>query len=108
MKPDGSGMEMFAEGVRNSVGFDWHPVTGEFWFTDNGRDGIGDDVPDDEFNVAPKAGLGHFGFPFLPSGPTRSSAPPLSHPPPPPPVASRSWRQDRPVEVGVRTADDLS
>ena len=38
MKPDGSGMEAFAEGVRNSVGFDWHPVTREFWFTDNGRD----------------------------------------------------------------------
>ena len=38
MKPDGSGMEVFAEGVRNSVGFDWHPVTHELWFTDNGRD----------------------------------------------------------------------
>jgi glucose/arabinose dehydrogenase len=63
MKPDGSGQESFAEGVRNSVGFDWHPVTRELWFTDNGRDMMGDDVPNDELNVAPKAGL-HFGFPF--------------------------------------------
>ena len=67
MKPDGSGMEVFADGVRNSVGFDWHPVTRELWFTDNGRDGLGDDVPDDELNVAPKAGL-HFGFPFCHQG----------------------------------------
>ena len=63
MKPDGSGMEVFADGVRNSVGFDWHPVTRELWFTDNGRDMMGDDVPNDELNVAPKAGL-HFGFPY--------------------------------------------
>jgi glucose/arabinose dehydrogenase len=63
MKPDGSGMETFAEGVRNTVGFDWHPVTRELWFTENGRDGMGDDVPGDELNVAPKAGL-HFGFPY--------------------------------------------
>ena len=67
MKPDGSGMEVFAEGVRNSVGFDWHPVTRELWFTDNGRDRLGDDVPNDELNVAPKAGL-HFGFPFCHQG----------------------------------------
>jgi glucose/arabinose dehydrogenase len=67
MKPDGSGMESFAEGVRNSVGFDWHPVTRELWFTDNGRDMLGDDVPNDELNVAPKAGL-HFGFPFCHDG----------------------------------------
>ena len=67
MKPDGSGQEVFAEGVRNSVGFDWHPVTHELWFTDNGRDMLGDDVPNDELNIAPKAGL-HFGFPYLSSG----------------------------------------
>ena len=67
MKPDGSGMEVFAEGVRNSVGFDWHPVTRELWFTDNGRDALGDDVPGDELNVAPKAGL-HFGFPYCHQG----------------------------------------
>jgi glucose/arabinose dehydrogenase len=67
MKPDGSAMEVFAEGVRNSVGFDWHPVTHEMWFTDNGRDMLGDDVPSDELNVAWKAGL-HFGFPFCHQG----------------------------------------
>jgi glucose/arabinose dehydrogenase len=67
MKPDGSGMEVFAEGVRNSVGFDWHPVTHELWFTDNGRDMLGDDVPNDELNIAPKAGL-HFGFPYCHQG----------------------------------------
>ena len=67
MKPDGSGMEAFAEGIRNSVGFDWHPVTRELWFTDNGRDMMGDDVPDDELNIAPKAGL-HFGFPYCHQG----------------------------------------
>lgn len=67
MNADGSNMESFAEGVRNSVGFDWHPVTRELWFTDNGRDAMGDDVPADELNVAPKAGL-HFGFPFCHQG----------------------------------------
>jgi glucose/arabinose dehydrogenase len=67
MKPDGSNLEMFAEGVRNTVGFDWHPVTHELWFTDNGRDMLGDDVPNDELNVAWKQGL-HFGFPFCHQG----------------------------------------
>lgn len=67
MKPDGSDLEVFAEGVRNSVGFDWHPVTGELWFTDNGRDLLGDDVPNDELNVAWRPGL-HFGFPFCHQG----------------------------------------
>jgi glucose/arabinose dehydrogenase len=63
MQPDGSGREVFARGIRNSVGFDWHPVTGELWFTDNGRDDMGDDVPPEELNRAPKAGL-HFGYPW--------------------------------------------
>jgi glucose/arabinose dehydrogenase len=67
MKPDGTGMEVFAEGVRNTVGFDWQPATHELWFTDNGRDMLGDDVPSDELNVAYKAGL-HFGFPFCHQG----------------------------------------
>jgi glucose/arabinose dehydrogenase len=67
MKPDGSEMELFAEGVRNTVGFAWHPVTRELWFTENGRDMMGDDVPDDELNVAWKPGL-HFGFPFCHQG----------------------------------------
>ncbi len=63
MNPDGSDLEIYAEGVRNTVGFDWHPETGELWFTDNGRDGMGDDVPPDELNHAPREGL-HFGFPY--------------------------------------------
>jgi len=63
MKPDGSGIEVFARGVRNSVGFDWHPGTHDLWFTDNGRDWLGDDQPPDELNHAPKPGL-HFGFPY--------------------------------------------
>jgi glucose/arabinose dehydrogenase len=63
MKPDGSSLEIFSRGVRNTVGFDWHPRTGELWFTDNGRDWLGDNQPPDELNRAPKAGL-HFGFPY--------------------------------------------
>ncbi|MCH8060774.1 MAG: PQQ-dependent sugar dehydrogenase, partial [Proteobacteria bacterium] len=54
-------------GVRNSVGFTWHPQTGELWFTDNGRDMLGDDLPPDELNHAPKAGL-HFGYPYCHGG----------------------------------------
>ncbi|UCB44719.1 MAG: sorbosone dehydrogenase family protein [Spirochaetota bacterium] len=64
MNIDGSNPEIFAEGVRNTVGFDWHPETQELWFTDNGRDWMGDDFPPDELNRAPARGL-HFGFPFL-------------------------------------------
>jgi glucose/arabinose dehydrogenase len=67
MKPDGSGFEVFARGVRNSVGFDWEPGTGALWFTDNGRDMLGDDVPNDELNRAPKPGL-HFGYPYCHAG----------------------------------------
>ena len=59
---DGSGMEVIARGVRNSVGFDWHPVTKEMWFTDHGRDWMGDDGPEDELNRMPRNGL-NFGFP---------------------------------------------
>src|SRR5688572_23956420 len=67
MKPDGSGIEVFASGVRNTVGFDWHPRTRELWFTDNGRDNLGDDLPRDELNTAPRKGL-HFGYPFCHQG----------------------------------------
>lgn len=63
INPDGSGREIFAHGVRNTVGFDWHPQTRELWFTDNGRDELGDDLPPEELNHAPKPGL-HFGFPY--------------------------------------------
>jgi glucose/arabinose dehydrogenase len=63
MRPDGSGLEIFARGIRNTVGFDWHPQTHELWFTDNGRDWLGDDRPPDELNRAPTAGL-DFGYPY--------------------------------------------
>ena len=64
MNKDGSELEVFASGVRNTVGFDWHPQTNELWFTENGRDWLGDDVPPDELNHAPVPGL-HFGFPYF-------------------------------------------
>jgi glucose/arabinose dehydrogenase len=63
VRPDGTGFEIFARGVRNSVGFDWDPETKDLWFTDNGRDWLGDDLPPDELNHAPVKGL-HFGFPY--------------------------------------------
>ncbi|WP_078083159.1 PQQ-dependent sugar dehydrogenase [Microbulbifer mangrovi] len=55
--------ETWAEGVRNTVGFTWHPQTKALWFTDNGRDMLGDDIPPCELNTAPKAGM-HFGYPY--------------------------------------------
>ena len=61
--------DVHARGVRNSVGFDWHPETRELWFTDNGRDWLGDDLPADELNRAPRAGM-HFGFPHCHQGDT--------------------------------------
>jgi glucose/arabinose dehydrogenase len=64
---DGSGAEMFARGVRNSVGFDWHPVTKELYFTDNGRDWLSEDLPEDELNRVTKIGQ-HFGFPYCHQG----------------------------------------
>ena len=64
---DGSGFEIFAKGIRNSVGFAWHPVTKQLWFTDNGRDLLGDDIPSDELNFAPSAGM-HFGYPYCHQG----------------------------------------
>ncbi len=64
IRPDGSGFEIFASGVRNTVGFDWSPESKELWFTDNGRDWLGDDLPPDELNRAPRKGL-HFGFPYV-------------------------------------------
>lgn len=67
MNADGSALEVVARGVRNSVGFDWHPITRELWFTDNGRDMLGDDVPPDELNRLTKSGQ-HFGFPYCHGG----------------------------------------
>ncbi|NQY02031.1 MAG: PQQ-dependent sugar dehydrogenase [Halieaceae bacterium] len=60
---DGTDEQVHAYGVRNSVGFDWDPATGDFWFTDNGRDLWGDDTPPEELNHAPVAGA-HFGYPY--------------------------------------------
>ncbi len=67
MNRDGSGREVYARGVRNSVGFDWQPGSNELWFTDNGRDLAGDDLPPDELNRAPRAGM-HFGYPYCHGG----------------------------------------
>ena len=67
--PDGSGYEVVARGVRNSVGFDWNPQTRELWFTDNGRDMMGDDLPADELNRVSKQGE-HFGYPYCHQGDT--------------------------------------
>jgi glucose/arabinose dehydrogenase len=67
MNADGSGLEVFARGVRNTVGFDWQPGTQALWFTDNGRDMLGDEIPPDELNHAPKAGM-HFGYPYCHAG----------------------------------------
>lgn len=67
MSADGVSIETFASGVRNTVGFDWHPETGDLWFTDNGRDWLGDNAPPDELNRAPGAGM-HFGFPYCHGG----------------------------------------
>jgi glucose/arabinose dehydrogenase len=64
MNPDGSDLEKYASGIRNTVGFDWNPETKVLWFTDNGRDMLGDDIPSDELNRAPEKGL-NFGFPYM-------------------------------------------
>ncbi|MFM7488602.1 MAG: PQQ-dependent sugar dehydrogenase, partial [Cytophagales bacterium] len=67
MNTDGTGLEVFAHGVRNTVGFTWHPTTKNIWFTDNGRDMMGDDVPPCELNTATKIGQ-HFGYPYCHGG----------------------------------------
>jgi glucose/arabinose dehydrogenase len=69
IRPDGSGLEVYARGIRNSVGMDWQPGTGALFFTDNGRDMLGDDEPADEINRAAKPGL-HFGYPYCHGGVT--------------------------------------
>lgn len=67
MDPDGSNREIYAHGVRNTVGFTWHPETGDFYFTDNGRDMMGDDIPPCELNRVTEPGQ-HFGYPFCHGG----------------------------------------
>lgn len=63
MDEDGRNIEIYAQGVRNSMGFDWHPIDHHLWFTDNGRDWMGDTIPPDELNVVTQKGE-HFGFPY--------------------------------------------
>jgi glucose/arabinose dehydrogenase len=67
MNPDGTGLEIVHRGVRNTVGFTWHPETKELWFTDNNRDWMGDDKPACEVNHAPRDSM-HFGFPYCHQG----------------------------------------
>jgi len=67
MRVDGTGIEDYALGVRNSVGFTWHPDSEELWFTDNGRDLMGDEIPSCELNHAPRPGM-HFGYPYCHQG----------------------------------------
>ena len=67
MNADGSGLETYVRGIRNSVGFDWDPRTGDLWFTSNGRDLLGDDIPPDTLNHATRAGE-HFGYPYCHAG----------------------------------------
>ena len=67
LRTDGSDPKVYAKGIRNSVGFDWDPKTGDLWFTDNGRDNLGDNKPPDELNHATHAGE-DFGFPYCHAG----------------------------------------
>jgi len=67
INPDGTDFEIYASGIRNSVGYDWNPLTNQLWFTDNGRDMMGDDIPPDELNKASVKGM-NFGFPFFHGG----------------------------------------
>lgn len=67
MNLDGSDLQVIASGIRNTVGFDWHPQSGELWFTDNGRDMLGDDIPACEINRLTATGQ-HFGFPYFHQG----------------------------------------
>lgn len=69
MQPDGSALEVFARGTRSVQGLAWSPMDGTLWFTENGRDWLGDDLPSDEVNHAPRAGM-HFGFPYCHQGDT--------------------------------------
>lgn len=80
MNSDGSGREVFARGIRNSVGMDFDPSDGVLWFTDNQVDSMGDDTPPGELNRAPRAGL-NFGFPWYGGGHVRT--PDYAHDTPP-------------------------
>jgi len=68
MNLDGSGVEVVAQGVRNTVGFDWDPKTGDLWFTNNGRDWLSEDLPNDTLNRVANPGKDHFGYPYCHQG----------------------------------------
>ena len=68
MNLDGSDIETFASGVRNTVGFDFDPKTGNLWFTDNGRDWFSEELPNDELNHVTQPGKQHFGYPYCHQG----------------------------------------
>jgi glucose/arabinose dehydrogenase len=68
MNLDGSAVETVARGVRNTVGFDWDPKSGDLWFTDNGRDWLSEDLPHDELNRLARGGQAHFGYPYCHQG----------------------------------------
>jgi glucose/arabinose dehydrogenase len=68
MNLDGTGMESVVKGMRNTVGFDWHPVTKELWFGDNQRDWLTEDMPPDELNRVTAPGKQHFGYPYCHGG----------------------------------------
>ena len=80
MNRDGSGREVFVDGVRNSVGLDFNPSNGELWFTDNQVDGMGDTIPAGELNRATAMGQ-NFGFPWYGGGSTRTNEYANSEPP---------------------------
>lgn len=80
MNRDGTGREVYAYGIRNSVGFDFNPANGELWFTDNQVDGMGDDIPPGELNRVTAAGQ-HFGFPWYGGGDVRTGDYKESEPP---------------------------
>ena len=67
MDPETGATTVYAAGVRNSVGLDWHPETGELWFSDNGRDWLGDDLPPEEINRVTEPGA-HYGYPYIHGG----------------------------------------
>ncbi len=97
MNLDGSGAEVIARGVRNTVGFDWHPETKQLYFTDNGRDWMSEDVPEDELNRITKVGE-HFGAPYLPAGQYRRSRIRLGK------ILQRLHRTGRPAGPAFRSA----
>jgi glucose/arabinose dehydrogenase len=80
LNQDGTGREVYTHGIRNSVGHDFHPETGELWFTDNQVDGMGDDIPPGEINHQTAAGQ-HFGFPWYGGGDVRTNEYKESEPP---------------------------